>query len=251
MTTTGEDTMIEKMYAAMETMMNKMEEMSNNINKLQEEMACLRNEVSHTAGMYGTNISKCRLYSRMDVLNWLNNNLSLDTNFGVWLEECLPTQEHFKTFCLNNYFESYEIMLNELINKPIDVQQNGKKQPPILCLKNRTVELYIYVEKKDRSTGEIIPDEYEWVLMNDDSLKAVFKHLFWGLGKQLLVWKNANIESINDEENTDGYEDYVRRMNRLRPQRKMTEQQIFVKMKGILMNCLKTSVTEFIEMNAQ
>ena len=241
----------EKIYAVMETMMTKMEEMSNNINKLQEEIGYLRNEVSHNAGMYGDNISKCRLYSRMDVLNWLNNHLSLDTHFGKWLEECLPTQDHFTTFCFNNYFESYEIMLNELIHKPIDVYQNNKEQPPILCLKNRTVELYIYIEKIDRATGEIIPDEYEWVLMNDESLKEIFNHLHWGLGKQLIVWKNMNIESINDEENTEGYEDYVRRMNRLRPKRIMTGQQMFLKLKTILMNCLKTSVTEFIEMNAQ
>lgn len=86
----------------------------------------------------------------IDVIEWLNKNVTMDINFKDWIKRRITiTADHMKYVMRNTYTNSIQLILSQL-------KELEKNTIPIYCFHHKKKAVYIYDDKWIKSTKEHI-----------------------------------------------------------------------------------------------
>ena len=119
---------------------------------------------------------------RINIIDWLNENVMLEKDYDTWISELNVTQEELEYVFTNGIVSGMSHIL--VSNLPCDTNHTH----PIKCFTQKPHTFYCYKENS-------------WKVMTTRDLDILFTKLDQRIFKQFIVWKDNNKRRIETDDN--------------------------------------------------
>jgi hypothetical protein len=138
---------------------------------------------------------------KINLLEWLNCNTNRSMiPFIDWINSIQLIEEDMDYIIKNNFVDGIKYIIIRLLRDIDNI--------PIKSFEQKENVLYIYtsVEYSDKTVKN------EWILMTPDMFESLYSKITKGLLIQLSLWKNKNIDKIYDDNYSQNYISYVKKI---------------------------------------
>jgi len=192
------------------------QELSLKIIKMEEKMTEMQKWIS-------------KKKQKLNVIQWLNDNIVPTVGFLEWITYLKTEQVHFESLMENNLIYTIEQVFEYNL-------QNSEFVYPIRCFTEKTNIFYI-CEKN-------ISGVSEWKQLSLPDLILLLKNVNQRIMKELIIWKNANQHKFDDNDRVA--ELFNKAVIKLMDM-KYTQDATLTRIKNNLYNYLKTDLKSLIE----
>ena len=130
---------------------------------------------------------------KINVVNWLNDNMKPLLCFSKWLDTIQVEDKYFEFLLESPIIQTMQSILEENVNTT-----NDKSLLPIKCFSQKSNLFYVYDVSVEENEHK---HEYSWRVMAFVDFAKLLKHIQSKLLKLLLEWKNANKQEIDTNDN--------------------------------------------------
>jgi hypothetical protein len=198
---------VRELYSIILNLINKCEMMERKIEKL-------------------TNIYN-KENKKINVIEWLNSDKSITENetnidgiltkpiFSEWVETVTITEIDMEYVFKNNFMDG----LKHIIKKLLRETEDSNISFPIKAFEQKEGLLYVYDnsnnQKDNNCQNSIVDDniiEKKWSIMSKEKINLLFSKISKGLIKQLIIWKDKNINKCSDDSFAKIYSNNVKKI---------------------------------------
>lgn len=162
---------------------------------------------------------------KLNVIQWLNNNIEPSTFIQNWIQSIQVTEEHIQILIEHNMIKT----MNAILKNNLSSSQN-----PLYCIIQKVNLFYCYNSKEDK-----------WSHFSTDDFIIMLKRIHSKILAALCEWYDKNVEKINQSDKMGIL--YNKTMIKLMGANFTPDSQILSKVRSELYNQLKTDFTNLIE----
>ncbi len=126
---------------------------------------------------------------KINVLEWLNTNITPETIFERLTDKIIVTEEDIDCLIKNSVYDTF----NEIFSKTLYLLKDNEISCPLFAFIQKTNVLYIY----DKN----ICDKPEWCELSREKLVKFLNILHNKILKELFNWKQKRSKEINKDDN--------------------------------------------------
>ena len=173
---------------------------------------------------------------KLNVIQWLNNNIEPTTNIQSWIQSIQVTEEHVEILIEHNMIKTINAILknNLLSHSSSSSSSSSSSQNPLYCIIQKANLFYSYNSKEDK-----------WKHFSTEEFIIMLKRIHSKILAALCEWYDKNVEKINQSDKMQIL--YNKTMIKLMGANFTQESQILSKIRSELYNQLKTDFTNLIE----
>lgn len=163
---------------------------------------------------------------KLNVIQWLNNNIEPTTNIQSWIQSIQVTEEHIEILIEHNMIKTINAILKNNLS--------SSSQNQLYCVIQKANLFYSYNSKEDK-----------WKHFSTEEFIIMLKRIHSKILAALCEWYDKNVEKINQSDKMQIL--YNKTMIKLMGANFTQESQILSKIRSELYNHLKTDFTNLIE----
>ena len=160
---------------------------------------------------------------KINVLEWLNENIVNCTDYMRWLSGIVITEYDMETIFKYDFLEGMKYILSRIC-----LNDNGDISLPIKSFEHKEGVLFIYINNA-------------WVIMSSNSLVLLINTITKGLTKEFKLWQDKNKHRLYDNNFTDIYISNLKKVTGGNLSQEQQNNQI----KKFLYNILKMKLIEY------
>jgi len=163
---------------------------------------------------------------KLNVIQWLNNNIEPTSNIQSWIQSIQVTEEHVEILIEHNMIKTINAILKNNLS--------SSSQNQLYCVIQKANLFYSYNSKEDK-----------WKHFSTEEFIIMLKRIHSKILAALCEWYDKNVDKINQSDKMQIL--YNKTMIKLMGANFTQESQILSKIRSELYNQLKTDFTNLIE----
>lgn len=189
-------------------------DLSQKYNKLEEKLNEINRRIIKT--------------KKINILEWLNENLQPDLIFENITEKIIITTSHIEYLFYNSFYDT----LNEIL---ISIYTLDEMNNPLFAFAKKSNTFYIF---------DKITDKNVWTEMSNDKLTRFLNKIQIKISKGLQDWKKNNLQKIQEREDLSNlYDKTIIKLMKL----DFGENTILLKTKKIMYDKMKSNIKSMVE----
>jgi hypothetical protein len=135
---------------------------------------------------------------RMNIIEWLNTNITPDLTFNQLNEKIIVTENDVDYLFKNTVYDTF----NQIFDKSLYILKNSEKSSPLFAFIQRSNVLYVYLEQENTENTATTIDitHYKWQELSRDKLILFLYNIHNKLSRQLYYWKQKRNNEMNKNE---------------------------------------------------